>query len=74
MLLRSDLHRLFALGYVTVTPALELVVSRRLKDEWQNGKAYYAHHGQPLQIKPVNAAERPAPEYLRWHNDHCFRE
>jgi len=30
---------LFDLGYVTVTPDSRLLVSRRLKDEWQNGKA-----------------------------------
>ena len=74
ILLRSDLHRLFDLGYVTVTPELDLLVSRRLKDEWQNGKEYYAHHGRPLLIKPEQVAERPAPEFLRWHNEHCFRE
>ena len=67
-------HRLFDLGYVTVTPDSRLLVSRRLKDEWQNGKAYYAHHGQELQIQPEQAADRPAPELLRWHNERCFRE
>ena len=67
---------LFDLGYVrvTVTPDSRLLVSRRLKDEWQNGKAYYAHHGQELQIQPEQAADRPAPELLRWHNERCFRE
>ena len=69
ILLRSDLHRLFDLGYVTVTPDSRLLVSRRLKHEWQNGKAYYAHHGQELQIQPEQAADRPAPEFLRWRQD-----
>ena len=48
ILLRSDLHKLFDLGYITVTPELKLEVSPRLKTEWQNGREYYAHHGQPL--------------------------
>ena len=30
ILLRKDLHALFDVGYVTVTPSLELRVSRRL--------------------------------------------
>src|SRR5271167_1536981 len=42
LLLRSDLHKLFDLGYVTVTPALRLEVSSRLREEWHNGKEYYA--------------------------------
>ena len=38
ILLRSDLHKLFDLGYVTVTPTLKLEVSPRLKAEWENGR------------------------------------
>jgi putative restriction endonuclease len=33
LLLRSDLHKLFDLGYITVTPELKLLVSRRLREE-----------------------------------------
>jgi putative restriction endonuclease len=50
ILLRSDLHKLFDLGYVTVTPNLCLEVSRRLRAEWENGREYYAHHGSPLRF------------------------
>lgn len=74
ILLRSDLHKLFDLGYVTVTPDLTLLVSRRLKDEWHNGKEYYAHHGCQLMIQPESAAERPSVDYLSWHNENRFRE
>jgi putative restriction endonuclease len=38
ILLRSDLHKLFDLGYLTITPDLRLPVSPRLKAEWQNGR------------------------------------
>lgn len=74
ILLRSDLHKLFDLGYVTVAPDLTLLVSRRLKDEWHNGKEYYAHHGRPLMIRPECPTERPSADYLSWHNDNRFRE
>ena len=73
LLLRSDLHRLFDLGYVTITPDLRLEVSRRLKAEWQNGREYYAHHGQPLRFYPQEPSRRPSPEFLRWHNESRFR-
>jgi putative restriction endonuclease len=40
-LLRSDLHKLFDLGYVTVTPDLRVRVSRRLKAEWHNERTFH---------------------------------
>ena len=73
ILLRSDLHKLFDLGYVTVTPELKLEVSPRLKTEWQNGREYYAHHGQPLRVQPADVASRPSQEFLMWHNENRFR-
>jgi putative restriction endonuclease len=72
LLLRSDLHKLFDLGYVTVTPDMHLEVSQRLRTEWHNGREYYAYHGRQLQVQPADAAERPAREYLTWHNENRF--
>jgi putative restriction endonuclease len=73
ILLRSDLHKLFDLGYVTVTPNLRLEVSPRLKAEWENGKEYYAHHGAALRFHPADAANRPSSEFLMWHNEKRFQ-
>jgi putative restriction endonuclease len=73
ILLRSDLHKLFDLGYVTVTPNLRLEVSPRLKAEWENGKEYYAHHGAPLRFHPADTANRPSSEFLMWHNEKRFQ-
>jgi len=73
ILLRSDLHKLFDLGYVTVTPDLRVEVSPRLKSEWQNGREYYAHHGAPLRFHPVDSNRHPGAEFLRWHNENKFR-
>ena len=73
ILLRSDLHKLFDLGYVTVTPELRVEVSPRLKSEWQNGREYYAHHGQPLRVHPTDPASQPGREFLSWHNENRFR-
>jgi putative restriction endonuclease len=72
LLLRSDLHRLFDRGYVTVTPEHRLEVSRRLKDDFSNGKSYYPLQGQAIAL-PTQSTVWPDPELLRWHNDSVFR-
>ena len=73
ILLRSDLHKLFDLGYVTVTPDLRLEVSPRLKVEWENGREYYAYHGKELRCRPADAGNFPSGEFLQWHNENTFR-
>jgi putative restriction endonuclease len=72
LLLRSDLHKLFDSGYVTVTPNLRFEVSSRLRADWENGREYYARHGQELRVQPADAANRPSREYLVWHNERRF--
>ena len=40
--MRSDLHRLFDEGYMTLDPGdRRVVVSRRIREEFDNGKDYY---------------------------------
>lgn len=73
ILLRSDIHRLFDRGYVTVTDDFRFLVSRRLKDEFANGKTYYGLHGKQLHL-PVHLHHHPSSEMLRWHNEHCYRD
>jgi putative restriction endonuclease len=68
LLLRSDLHTLFDRGYVTVTPALHLEVSRRIREDFENGRDYYALHGRALRV-PASAEDRPAASFLNWHNE-----
>ena len=72
LLLRRDIHSLFDSGYVTVTPDLDFEVSRRIKEEFENGRHYYALHGQRISA-PQDASERPDRDALTWHNEHCFR-
>lgn len=71
LLLRSDLHRLFDRGYLTVTPDYKLEVGKQLKEHFQNGKSYYPLHGRSLGI-PKSIGQWPDPELLRWHNQHRF--
>ncbi len=72
LLLRSDVHRLFDAGYVTVTPDHRFRVSRKLKDDFDNGEPYYPFDGKQLWL-PDDARERPKREFLEWHGDVVFR-
>jgi putative restriction endonuclease len=68
LLLRSDIHNLFDQGYLTVTRDYKVEVSRRIKEEFENGRHYYELHGQPLAVLPRDVDSRPAREFLEWHN------
>ena len=72
ILLRKDLHALFDTGYVTITPSLELHVSRRIREEFENGRDYYALEGSSVRL-PAAPAPPPSAEYLAWHGDAVFR-
>jgi putative restriction endonuclease len=72
LLLRKDLHALFDRGYMTVTPELRIEVSKRIKEEFDNGREYYRLHGQEMR-PPAARHMYPAGESLAWHNDRIFK-
>ena len=72
MLLRSDFHKLFDAGLVTVTPELRVRVSDRIREQYFNGKAYYSLHDKELAVIPKLASQQPDPEFLRWHLNERF--
>ena len=72
LLLRKDLHALFDRGYVTVTPKLHIEVSKRIKEEFENGREYYRLHGQEMR-PPAARHMYPASESLAWHNEKVFK-
>ncbi len=71
LLFRADIHKLFDTGYVTVTPDYHFEVSRRIKEEFENGRDYYALNGRTIRL-PENPADRPLQDALKWHNDERF--
>ena len=73
ILMRSDLHTLFDNGYLTLTKQFNVEVSRRIRDEFSNGREYYALHGKPLVSIPQDPSNRPDPAFLEWHQNHCYR-
>jgi putative restriction endonuclease len=68
ILLRSDIHLLFDKHYVTVNQDLRFEVSRRIREEFENGRDYYKLHGTRL-IMPEDPRDRPDKQQLLWHND-----
>jgi putative restriction endonuclease len=72
ILMRRDLHALFDKGYVTITPSMQVEVSRRIKEEFENGRDYYRLQGSKIQL-PANPANYPSREYLDWHNLNIYR-
>lgn len=73
LLLRADLHKLFDSGYVTVTDNYHVEISKRIKEEFENGRDYYKYHGQQLISLPHSQMEMPNTDFLRWHNDNIYR-
>jgi putative restriction endonuclease len=74
LLLRSDVHTLFDRGYLGVDPKYQLVVSPRLRREFENGEEFYdrARSREPIAL-PQRRVDRPSREFLEWHLDEVFK-
>lgn len=73
LLLRSDLHKLFDTGYLTITQNLKVEISKRIKEEFENGKEYYRFHGNDLFNLPNRISDRPASQFIDWHNANVYK-
>jgi len=73
LLMRSDLHKLFDSGYLTVTTDYKIEVSSRIKVEFDNGKDYYKYHGKDLFLLPTKIEEKPNLNFIDWHNTNVFK-
>jgi putative restriction endonuclease len=71
LLLRTDIHKLFDLGYVTLDPDRKFVVSRRLKEDFDNGRHYYDLQGTAIRM-PKLASATPSADVLQWHRENRF--
>jgi hypothetical protein len=64
---------LFDFGYITIDPdELRAVVSRGIREEFENGWAYYAFHGTRIRV-PNDPGAVPAREFLTFHSEQVFR-
>ncbi len=72
LLLRRDIHTLFDLGYVTVTPEMTFIVSKKIREEFENGKEYYDHQNTRI-LGPSDITKSPNPKWLTWHNENVYK-
>ena len=72
LLLRSDLARLFDLGYLTVTAEGSVRISDRLEQDEETSRPYDALDGTEI-WQPNRRELRPRREFLEWHGERVFR-
>lgn len=70
LLLRSDVHRLFDLGYLSVSSNMRVRVSPRM--DFPDTKEYRALEGREVAV-PKDKGNRPSPDALAWHMEEVFR-
>lgn len=71
LLLRRDIHSVFDAGYLTLDEDLRIVVSDRVRTEFNNGNEYRRFHGEKLRVPP-NPAFQPDAARLAWHRENRF--
>jgi len=72
VLLRSDMHRLFDRGSLTITPELHVEVSRWTKEEFDNEGYYFMFHGQHINL-PRRPVDQSSQEFLTRPNEKIFK-
>lgn len=72
LLLRADLHNLFDSGYLTITKEYNVEVSRKIKEEFENGREYYKLNGHKLLVLPDQLSNQPNRQFIDWHNEHVY--
>lgn len=74
LFLRTDVHRLYDAGYLSIDPDLRLRVSPRLRAHGWNGLEFYQKEIDGFRISPPEAAAlKPNREALAWHFEERFR-
>lgn len=71
LLLRRDIHSVFDAGYLTFDEDLRVVVSDRVRTEFNNGNEYRRLQGEKLRLPP-NPEFHPDPARLQWHRENRF--
>jgi putative restriction endonuclease len=71
LLLRRDIHSVFDAGYLTFDEDLCVVVSDRVRTEFNNGNEYRRLHGERLR-PPPNPKFHPDEIRLKWHRENRF--
>jgi putative restriction endonuclease len=51
---------------------MKFEVSKKIREEFDNGRHYYALHGSEI-VLPVEPNRRSDQSALTWHNEHRFK-
>ncbi len=74
LLLRTDVHRLYDRGYLSIDPDLRLRVSPQLREHGWNGVEFYQREAAGFLIaEPDDPSLKPNREALAWHLETKFR-
>jgi putative restriction endonuclease len=73
ILFRKDIHSIFDAGYATVDADYHFVISKKVKEVFNNGEEYRRLHGKTLKL-PHHKLDWPNPEFIDWHNTERFLE
>jgi putative restriction endonuclease len=73
ILLRKDIHCVLDAGYATVDTDYRFVVSKKVKEVFNNGEEYRRLHGKKLRL-PAQQSDWPDLQSLQWHNSEKFLE
>ncbi len=68
----QDQHTLFDRGYVTVAPDRRFRVSRRLREDFDDGENYMKQQGTEVRL-PSRPEDHRGREFPGWHPDVVFR-
>lgn len=71
ILLRKDIHCVFDAGYATVDHNYRFLVSKKVKEIFNNGEEYLRLDGKVLRL-PDTKSDWPNLDLLRWHNVNRF--
>jgi putative restriction endonuclease len=48
-------------------------ISKRIKEEFENGKEYYKFHGENLFNLPNRIQDKPGSGFIEWHNENIYK-
>jgi len=71
ILLRKDIHSVFDAGYATVDEDYCFLVSKKVKEVFNNGEEYLRLDGKALR-RPIRKSDWPNVDFLRWHKTYRF--
>jgi predicted restriction endonuclease len=71
ILLRKDIHSVFDAGYATVDGDYRFLVSKKVKEVFNNGEEYLRLDGKTIHL-PTEKLDWPNHDSLHWHNINRF--